>query len=378
MVYYHHKDETTFLPKVAAFDMDHTILKPKSGAKFPKDRQDWTYMFADNVVKEAIVKAYEEDGCRIVIFTNQAGIEKKKQNKSDIQGKIEDLERDLGIPITAFCACANDHHRKPTTAMWDLLERTYNGGNNIDRLGSFYCGDAAGRPKGWDGSSAKDFSSSDRCFALNVGVPFLLPEEFFLGQDCSQVPYTLDGVDPQKLLVATGTNKKELPSPSTKQELVLLVGIPASGKSTIYKKCFADAGYVHVNRDLMGTPKKCLQATKAALGEGKSVVVDNTNPSTADRQPYITLARECSKVASIRCLQMETSRQVAEHNNFVRVKETEGSVRRIPAVAYNMYKKKFEEPTVKEGFTSVEMVPFLPTFATKQGEALYLQRVEKL
>lgn len=45
---------------------------------------------------------------------------------------------------------------------------------------SFYCGDAAGRPK--TATRPKDFNDTDLKFALNVGLPFLTPEQFFLGE----------------------------------------------------------------------------------------------------------------------------------------------------------------------------------------------------
>lgn len=54
-----------------------------------------------------------------------------------------------------------------------------NGGVEIDLAESMYVGDAAGRPA--EGKKKKDFSCSDRLFALNIGVKFLTPEEHFLG-----------------------------------------------------------------------------------------------------------------------------------------------------------------------------------------------------
>jgi len=55
--------------------MDDTIITRKSGAKFPKDAHDWVLLF-DKVAPT--IKKLEADGYKIVIFTNQLGIEKGK------------------------------------------------------------------------------------------------------------------------------------------------------------------------------------------------------------------------------------------------------------------------------------------------------------
>lgn len=60
-----------------------------------------------------------------------------------------------------------------------LLFGQKNGGKEIDLADSFYCGDAAGRPLGWAPKKKKDFSSSDRLFAMNIGIKFVTPEEHF-------------------------------------------------------------------------------------------------------------------------------------------------------------------------------------------------------
>lgn len=364
LMWYQHK---TCQNKIAGFDMDHTLIKPKSGAKFPKNRSDWEYMHSTKIKKKLC--QLQEDGHSIVLFTNQAGIEKKKQKAADIQGKIEDLEKDLGIPIHAVVAGANDHFRKPACSMWTLLEKKY---GTIDRSESFYCGDAAGRPKGWKKGAPKDFSSGDRSFAVNLGVKFYLPEECFFNENCSSVPFSLDGFDPQKLLDNEAAQKFNV---SGKQEMVVFVGWPASGKSSLYRSIFAPKGFLHVNQDLLGTKEKCHKAARKALESGQSVAIDNTNPAAADRKPYIDMAK--SKRIAVRCIRLGTTREVSVHNNYFRVKETKGKVRRIPAVAYNIFNKKLEEPTVREGFESVETVAFSPDFANLEKKKLYLERVEK-
>ena len=65
-------------------------------------------------------------------------------------------------------------------------------------------------------------------------------------------------------------------SPSIK-EIVLLIGSPASGKSTFSKNYFCN--YVRINQDTLGTIRKCEKMASKMLESGKSVVIDNTNGS---------------------------------------------------------------------------------------------------
>src|ERR1019366_8099317 len=54
---------------IASLDLDWTIVKPKSGNKFPRDYDDWMVLPG---VKEKLNELYDS-GWKIVIFTNQAG-----------------------------------------------------------------------------------------------------------------------------------------------------------------------------------------------------------------------------------------------------------------------------------------------------------------
>jgi len=204
----------------------------------------------------------------------------------------------------------------------------------------------------------KDFSCSDRKFAANIGVKFHTPEELFLEE--KPVEFEWGTIDPAELL----KNAKAVENTkfhSDKQEVVIMVGRPASGKSTFTKKYFVPHGYIRINRDELKTQAKCQKAVKDALAEGCSVVVDNTNPTSKVRAEYISIAQEND--VPVRCFSFSTPQEVAGHLNYVRVKETNGEVRRVPDVGHRTYDKNFEEPTTDEGFSEIKVIDFVPDFS---------------
>ena len=77
-------------------------------------------------------------------------------------------------------ALRSDQYRKPAVGGWEYIKNQLFSGSKIDMPSSFYCGDAAGRPK--TATRHKDFSDTDLKFAHNIGLTFKLPEEFFLDQ----------------------------------------------------------------------------------------------------------------------------------------------------------------------------------------------------
>ena len=77
-------------------------------------------------------------------------------------------------------------------------------------------------------------------------------------------------------------------------ELVVFVGLQASGKSTFFRGRFA-ATHEHVSKDLFrnnrNRNRRQGQLVEAALRAGRPVVVDNTNPTVGDRRPLVELGR---------------------------------------------------------------------------------------
>ena len=75
-----------------------------------------------------------------------------------------------------------------------------------------------------------------------------------------------------------------------KMELVIFVGLQASGKSTFFRERFA-ATHEHVSKDLFrnnrNRNRRQRELVEAALRAEFPVVVDNTNPSVEERRALI-------------------------------------------------------------------------------------------
>eukprot|EP01066_Platyproteum_vivax_P012996 Platyproteum_vivax@DN5914_c0_g1_i7.p1 len=300
--------------KIAGFDMDQTLINVKGTSKFPKDRNDWVLW--DEKIPQ-VMKKFQKDGFKIVIFTNQKGVTVGKTTLEAILGKIDDLQEALDVPLAAFVLTDDNKYRKPCTAAWDLLEDEYNDNVKVDRTASFYCGDAAGRAKGGEGPSGvlrkkKDHSQGDLLFALNVGAPFKTPERVFRNiDDTDQIPMEFD-FDPRKL--GEDTTEKEI-TPSEKPEMIIMVGPPGAGKSSIARKYFGD--YEIINQDTLKTKDKVLKAAKAACAAKKSCVIDNQNKETTTRKPFLDIAKEAKM--PVRVIYLNFPKDLAFHNNAYRM-----------------------------------------------------------
>lgn len=352
---------------ILSFDFDSTLVNTKSGRAFATGPDDWQLWHTSIPAK---LKEYQDKGYKLVIFTNQNGVAKGKLTVNALKKRIEGFMNAVGsnIQFLVFAATHEDHFRKPSTGMWKYMETNVLNGYTIDLANSIYVGDAAGRPKGWSQGKKKDHSCGDRKFALNVGIGFSTPEAFFLKQK-EYTKWILDGYDIKAL---EKDNKKayvaeDLISP--KQEVILFVGFPASGKTTFYKRYFEPNGYVHVNRDTLKTPAKCLAACKEALENGKSVVVDNTNPDKNSRSTYIEAAQEYG--VPIRCFRFKVDEDLAKHLNVYRENKTLGEHKHVPRVGYAVFKKNFTEPKRSEGFSEVKEIDFVPVFTDEESRQMF-------
>jgi len=77
-------------------------------------------------------------------------------------------------------------------------------------------------------------------------------------------------------------------------ELVVFSGLQASGKTTFYRERFADS-HLHISKDAWPNARNKEARQRRLVDEhvraGRSVVVDNTNPTPHEREPLIAIAR---------------------------------------------------------------------------------------
>jgi predicted kinase len=135
-------------------------------------------------------------------------------------------------------------------------------------------------------------------------------------------------------------------------ELVIFTGLPGSGKSTYYREHYA-ATHVHVSKDLMpnvrARDERQWREIEAALAAGRSVVVDNTNPSRDARAPLIALGRRFG--AKIVGIFFDVEARVC----IMRNRGREGRAR-VPDVAIFTTRKKLQPPALDEGFDELHMI----------------------
>ncbi|XP_065210955.1 uncharacterized protein F21D5.5-like [Planococcus citri] len=348
--------------KIAAFDLDGTIITTLSGNVYPKDPNDWKIAYA-NVIEK--LKELHGDDYKIVFFTNQGGISSGKLKVSDFKKKVEAIVRKINLPVQVFVAGRDDICRKPRPGMWNCLVKNKNDNIPVNYEESFFCGDAAGRPANCEpNKKKKDFSSSDRLFAINLNLKFYTPEEYFLGW--KPAPFKLPEFYAKNLKDTSLLEPEGAKLTADSTEIIVMIGSPGSGKTFFSKTYLESAGYVHVNRDTLKTWQKCVKLTQQSVANKKSVIVDNTSPDKESRARYINVGKEFN--VPVRAFWMNVSLHHAKHNNTFR-KITDTTHEIIPNYSLNHF--SMEPPDLSEGFTEIVRVNFVPKFNNDEEEKLY-------
>ncbi|PRP91284.1 putative oxidoreductase YdbC [Enhygromyxa salina] len=168
-------------------------------------------------------------------------------------------------------------------------------------------------------------------------------------------------------------------------EVVLIMGMPASGKTTQVRD-FVDRGYLRLNRDDAGGNLADLAPIlDQSLASGRRrVVLDNTYPRRSSRNLMIETA--WAHGVPVRCVWIDTSLEDAQVNACQRMLERHGQVlgpeemkranrsdpNSFPPRAQLHFRAVFEAPTLDEGFVAVDVRPFVRRAASGQARAVFV------
>jgi bifunctional polynucleotide phosphatase/kinase len=273
--------------KIAGFDLDGTIITTQSGNKFPRDKDDWKFMYGNKkgnndlsrtskTVTVKKIQKFVDDGYRIIIFSNQGGL-KNDSKLNAWKSKIDDIIKIIDIPIEIYGALGDSVYRKPFPTLWKL------GTSNNKNEKSFFCGDMCGRKN--------DNGDTDLKFAINNKIKFYAPEEIFLDTQV-EIP-TLSLKKHSKLLMQYMSPEfnSEYKFVPRDKEMIIMCGIQGSGKSTYVDTQIKQHNYKILSYDKCKNKNKIMKELKSYLNNDESIVIDNTNPSDIHHFVYFSIWR---------------------------------------------------------------------------------------
>ena len=316
------------IKNVYMFDLDYTLIKTKSGKKFPIDKNDWKLLHHN--VK---IKLDNLSDCLIGIITNQKGL-KNDEQKKDWKDKINQIVKILKIDFI-FTSTSDDRYRKPLPGSYEYIKNYYNSidwnelntSNNI-----YYIGDAFGREK--------DFSDTDIKYAINNDFKFKTPEIFFgFNKDegksgfitypeinyftCQEQKKIFDKLD--KLVQ---THKKIF---------IITIGFPASGKSFLRKELIKKyPQFSYSNNDDIINNVQSKMLIKELSTDYNFIIDDNTNLNKYTLNEKLKLFNDYYKIG----IWFNYELDVCFHLNWLRMYWFGAKL--LPKLIYYTLKKKFD------------------------------------
>jgi aryl-alcohol dehydrogenase-like predicted oxidoreductase/predicted kinase/histidinol phosphatase-like enzyme len=180
----------------------------------------------------------------------------------------------------------------------------------------------------------------------------------------------IDGICPAARALRPTTTMHSMPARDD-AEVVLIMGLPGAGKSTL-ARAYTTRGYQRLNRDdAGGTLRTVAMDVNRALGSGQSrLVLDNTYVSRKSRAPVIRAA--AAHGVAVRGVWLDTSIDDAQVNAASRILQRYGQLldegelkvhrkrdpNAFPPKVQFRYQRELERPDVAEGFSRIDVVPF--------------------
>jgi DNA 3'-phosphatase len=352
---------------VYGFDFDGTVIQA-SGAK-------WVDTWALNEPVCALLRNIRGKSVElgtatpIVIFTNQGGVAKGNVTLVQLIRKLDAVFGAIFAGVGGVNAAGvggvnaasappfiptiyiglSQEYRKPSPKMYE--EYLINHAPGVQR--GYFVGDAS--------DATQDFSDSDYRFAKNAGLEYVRVEDV----SAVGVPVpTLQSISDYfrahtYVAPITGLNRERVFADALninieqiRGSIVIMIGYPGSGKSTFATWLHAQLPGCILRRDELGTVAKVQKRFREAVGVATkpentpTIIVDATHPSIESRKYYIEHAAGRRMIAVV----LQIDRESAFYLNKIRGASGNAFV---PSIAYGVFAKKYEFPTLTEGFSAI-------------------------
>ena len=320
---------------VYIFDLDYTLIKTKSGNKFPKNKFDWTLLYQN--VSEKISKL---SNSLIGIISNQKGLKTEEQKKDWID-KLKQINKELNLDFV-FASLSDDRYRKPLPGSFEFIKEKFIGidwNGLIKKKKIYYIGDAFGRPE--------DFSDTDIKYAINNNFKFKTPEIFFDTGDkniSGSIEYPIINyfsVSAQKKLF----DELDTIIKSNKKIIIITIGFPASGKSFLRKELIKKyPQFSYYNNDDIHNNIQSRTLIKKISNNDDFIIDDNTNLDKFIRENKLKQFESYYKVG----IWFDYDLELCQHFNWMRMYWFGEKL--LSKVIYYSLNKKFDKTNLENGF----------------------------
>ena len=146
-------------------------------------------------------------------------------------------------------------------------------------------------------------------------------------------------------------NHRDGDANTKKSKMIVLVGLPGSGKSTV-ATALEKHGFVRVNQDDLRSRNACKKATVEAIKQNKNVIIDRCNFDVQQRKSWLDLANNF-KLTNISAVVLDvpadvcTERAIARENH-PSIKDAETAIRVI-----DEFNTKLVLPNTEEKFDNI-------------------------
>lgn len=327
------------ITRVYLFDLDLTLIKTKSGKKFPTSKTDWEFLNSQVITK--LNKLAQNDNYAFGIISNQKGLKTLAQI-TDWEDKLNQVAKQIKIHWV-FASVSDDRFRKPMCGSYEYIKSRM---TNIDweKLNAqsqiYYIGDAFGRKD--------DFSDTDIKYAINCGFKPKTPEIFFGIEASSEhnaiITYPainyFDKVEQDNWFKIFDDIIK-----SNSKVLIMTIGLPASGKSFFRKELIKRyPQFSYSNNDDLNDKVLSRNLIKKITPSYDFVIDDNTNVDKIARNAKLKQFESHYKVG----VWFDYDLELCWHLNWMRMYWFGGKL--LPKVTYYTLNKKFDQTDLNKEF----------------------------